>query len=379
MAWTEPMFILTVSLALLIISEFKHPVYSALFAGLLTTAACFTRYAGIVLLPSVTGFLLLSQTGSAWKRWKHATLYALPPTILFALYVFRNYALSRTPLGQRFPSQLGIRDNVILVKNEILTWFLPSSRIHSFESLLLLMGVLIGAVAWHHRHHIARVIQNSDRIVRLFAAFSVAYVAFIVWTSTTMAYDHINFRLLSPLYPSLLILFSLLLKPESWRNQLVRILALAAFCLLCVTTPLWKTYSQVKRNVEQGAGGYNSRHWQESELVNYFRQNKQLNDESVFSNEPYALYILADVTSKMSPARTEYNSDVITGVSGENLFTRYSGLDGALLVWFQPNRQEFLLAPKDLKTICDLEEIKAFSDGSIYRIKSSNKRMESDK
>jgi len=374
MAWTEPLFILTVSLALLIVGEHKHPVYSPLFAGVLTAAAFFTRYAGIVLLPVVTAFVFLSQTGGAWKRCKSAALYALPPAIMFALYLFRNFALSGTLLGARSPSQLGISDNIDRVKDVILAWFLPW-RIHSFATFLLLMCTFIGALTWHHRHHIAHVIRNSERIVLLCAAFSVTYTAFIVWTSTTTAYDHINDRLLSPLYPSLLILLAALLKPESWRNQLVRNLALGVFCLLCVVAPLRTTYSQVNRKAAQGAGGYNSRNWQESELVGYFRQNGQPK-EIVFSNSPDALYILADVTAKMSPAKLNYNSNKGTGVTNENMFTEYPSLDGAILVWFKPNWRNYLFTLDDLDTMCDLEEIATFSDGSIWRIRSSNKSVE---
>lgn len=375
MAWTEPLFILTVSLALLIVSDCRHPVLSTLLAGLLTAAAFLTRYAGIVLLPVVTAFLFLSQTGSAWKRCKFAALYALPPAIMFALYVLRNYALSGTLLGARSPSQLGISDNVDLVKDTILAWFLPW-RIHSFETFLLLMCIFIGALTWHHRDHIARVIRNSERIVLLCVAFSVTYTAFIVWTSTTTAYDHIDDRLLSPLYPSLLILFAVLLRPESWRSQLVRNLALGVFCLLCVVAPLRATYSQVNRKAAQGAGGYNSRRWQESELVTYFRQNGQPKGETVFSNSPDALYILADVTAKSSPARRNYNSEETTGVTDKNLFTKYPGLDGAMLVWSEPNWRDYLFTLDDLRTMCDLERIATFSDGSIWRIRSSNKSVD---
>ena len=146
-------------------------------------------------------------------------------------------------------------------------------------------------------------------------------------------------------------------------------------CLLCVIAPLRATCSQVNRNAMQGAGGYNSRDWQESELITYFRQNRQPKGEIVFSNTPEALSILADVPARMSPARREYNSAVPTGVSKDNLFTKYSDLDGALLVWFQPNRADFLFTLDELKNSCDLDELKAFSDGTIYRVRNSNKRV----
>ena len=376
MAWTEPLFLLTVYLTLLIVTEPRHPACSALLAGLLTAAACFTRYAGIPLIPVVSLFLFLSQAGSVWNRCKFAVLYALPPTIFVALYVFRNHAVSGTPFGGRFPGQLGIAANISLVKDVVLAWFLPM-RIRTSEALLLLMCALILAVTWHCRHHIAKAIRDSGRIVHLCAAFSIAYTAFIVWTSKTTAYDPIDDRLLSPLYPSLIILTAALLKPQTWCNQIVRSFAIGAFCLLCVVAPLRATCLQVNRNASHGAGGYNSRDWQESETVTYFRQNKLPKQERVFSNTPEALSILADVSARMSPARREYNSEVPTGVSEDNLFRRYSDFDGALLVWFQPNRGNFLFTLEELQNICDLKEIKALSDGTIYRIRGSKKRIES--
>jgi len=378
MAWTEPMFILLISLTFLAVTHTKRTAISVVASAVLTAAALLTRYAGIVLIPVVCAFLFFSGAGTFWRRCKYPLLYALPPTLILALYSGRNYALSGTPLGARSPSQMGLADNIYLATNVIFGWFLPW-RIRSFETLLLTGCVLIGAMVWRHRHHIARVIRQSDRIVLLSGLFFVVYTAFIVWTSTTTAYDRIDNRLLSPLYPSVVIMFAFLLKPESWRSQLIRVPALGVFCLLCVVAPLRATYSQVNRSAEQGAGGYNSRAWQESEVVSYFRDNGQPKDKIVFSNAPDALYILADVTAKKSPAARHYNSDSTTGVTEGNLFAKHPLLDDALLVWLDKKPRNYLFTPDELQMMCDLTVIHQFSDGTIYRVESSNKHIESDK
>ena len=89
----------------------------------------------------------------------------------------------------------------------------------------------------------------------------------------------------------------------------------------------------------------------------------------MFSDAPDALYILADVNSEMSPARRNYNSEDQTGLTRENLFTKYPELDGAMLVWFEPNWRDYLFSLEDLKATCDLQELEVFRDGAIYRIR----------
>jgi len=378
MAWTEPLFILLISLTFLVVTQTKRTAILLVAAAVLTAAACLTRYAGIVLIPVVFVFVLLSEVGTLWRRCKYALLYALPPALVFALYAGRNYALSGTPLGGRSPSQMGLADNIDLVTDVILGWFLPW-RIRSFETLLFGGCALIGLLVWHHRHHIARVMRQSNGIVPLSGLFFLVYAAFIVWTSTTTAYDHIDNRLLSPLYPSILIMFALLLKPESWRSQFVRAPALGVFCLLCVVAPLRATYSTVITKANQGAGGYNSRTWQESATLSFFRNNGQPKDEVVFSNAPDVLYILSDVTANSSPAARHYNSVSRTGVNKENVFAKYPTLDGALLVWFDKKHRDYLFTPDELATMCDLLPIEEFSDGTIYRVKSSSRVESSNK
>lgn len=253
-AWSEPLFILTISLIILLFSMPKISNWTAFLAGLLTTVAFFTRYAGIVLIPATALFLVLYCSGSAWNRCKRLVVFAFPSIAMPSLYVARNYAVSGTLLGNRSSSQLGISDNVDLVKDVVFAWFLPVP-IRSFETLILLICAILGGAAWHYRHNIGHAIRHSKRVVVYCAVFCAAYTSFIVWTSSTTAYDHINNRLLSPLYPPLLIIFSSLLKPEIWRNTTVRIFALFTFFICCVLHHIWEVHMLIKYNALSSHSG----------------------------------------------------------------------------------------------------------------------------
>lgn len=205
MAWTEPVFILIVYLIFLVLAAPKQSPVTVMAAGLLTAAACLTRYSGIVLLPVVSAVIFFTTSAHIWKRCRAVMLYALPPILIFTLYILRNHLLSGTFLGSRAPSNTGLTWNVDSAVNVILDWFLPW-RIRSFSSLLLVGAFVLGATAWSQRRHLVRMFVRSPRIISLCLLFAFTYSAFIVWTSTTTAYDVIDNRLLSPIYPSLLIL-----------------------------------------------------------------------------------------------------------------------------------------------------------------------------
>ncbi|MFC1652676.1 hypothetical protein ACFL3F_03045 [Planctomycetota bacterium] len=197
----------------------------------------------------------------------------------------------------------------------------------------------------------------------------VFYTAFMVWTSTTTAYDHIDTRLLSPLYPSLVIIIASLLKPDLWRSRILSIVAVAWFSLFLITVaPFSEIYTKVNSKAKRGAGGYNTQKWQKSDTIAYFRRNGQPTD-IVYSNAPGALFILAHVTADLSPAYGYHNSDQIIGVTKENLFLKHPALDGALLVWFDRQRSKYLFSPNALKAMCNLETIETMTDGTVFRIR----------
>lgn len=375
MAWTETLFILFISLIFLIICRPKITAVAIFMAGTLTAAACLMRYAGIVLIPFVSTFLFFVKPGMLSVRLKHAVSYALLPVTIFTLYVVRNYTISGTLLGKRAPSNMGFGANIELTIKKVLVWFYPSG-IHSFGILLIGLFVLLGILAWLHREHLAQVIRGSHYIAFLCAAFVAVYPAFIVCTSTTIFYDRIDNRLLSPLYPSLLVLFALFLDRKIWGNHLTSLFALCGFCVLFVVAPFRATYSYVNIMARQGAGGYNSRVWQESDLINHFRKNEKTEGKIIFSNAPDALYILADVAASISPGLPRYKMKQKTNVTDNNLLVRNPMPDGAMLVWFNRNRRNYLYTPEDLEVIYTLNPINTFSDGTIYRIKSYNNRIE---
>ena len=367
MAWTEPLFICWISLALFLASGTRHPIRVALSAGLCTAAACLTRYAGIVLIPVIAVFLFVSQSGSLWNRCRTGLCYVLLPAIFFGLYVARNWALSGTPFGDRVSSNVGVVAQVDLALKVFLSWFLPWS-LSALSVRILAVAIFLGGMVWMHRHPFVRNVRGPNRILTLSLAFILAYGTFIIWTSTTTAYDPINSRLLSPIYPFLLILMVGMGHAANGRSRANWILALCLGSFLFVSVPQ-RVVSIVREKAREGAGGYNTRQWHESEMIHFLRQHASQRHGKIFSNLPDALFILAGMEAEMSPRhRLKMNSDHLTGVNAENLFVRYPGFEGSWLVWCKMNHRKYLFSPEDLAAMCRLEPVRIFSDGAIYRI-----------
>lgn len=371
MGWTEPLFILLVSVSLLVVSSPKPTRRTLFLAALFTMAACLTRYAGIVLIPVVSVFILFQWPGPLRRRLKFAATYAIVPSAFLILYTARNFLVSGNICGLWFPSQLGLATNMDIVNDTVLSWFLPW-RIHSSKTLMFGLFILSVAVGWSRRDKLAREIRNSCGIVPLNVAFVAAYILFIVCTATVIAYDPVDDRLLSPVYPSLLIVFALVSNPRVLWGRIGSAVALSGLCLLFIAGPLRVVVSDVNHKAEHGAGGYSLRVWQESALIAHFRQGEIPPGRKLFSNADDALYILAGVRAKRSPAERHYNSDAVTGVNARNVFDRYPGLDGALLVWFDNQSRDYLFTPGELGKMCTISEIKTFREGTIYKIASSN-------
>ncbi|GIK21537.1 MAG: hypothetical protein BroJett005_09510 [Ignavibacteriota bacterium] len=121
--------------------------------------------------------------------------------------------------------------------------------------------------------------------------------------------------------------------------------------------------------------GYNEYYWKENQTAKYFQKDIQpTNGTLIYSNEPYALYILTNIISEISP----YNSELLNGLSSYKETKNILHLKGlwpkennSYLVWF--NRYSYLKPSlfkiEDLMMIADFQLVRRLDDGAVYLIR----------
>ena len=371
MAGTESVFILMVYALFFVATATRPSVGTASMLALLTSLAFLTRYIGIVVVPSIFACLLFPRSKEPLLRLKAAFTYLLTALLLCSLYPVRNYIISGTLFGDRAPSQIGLAENIDDVVGLLLSWFFPLG-VRSFGFALLLISCCAGMFLWGHRHHLLlriRALITSPNIVPVCGGFFVLYLPLIVWAATTTALDRIDDRLLSPVYPALLVFCALILKPETLGSRQRSNIGVCLFFVLCVVAPIQAVAADARDKSLSGAGGYNSSLWQHRPMVQSLRKSKPPTNCPVFTNAPDALYILVNINAQWSPGRHRYNSSMSTGITPENLFDlKKPDFDGAVLVWFKNMPRNFLFSLNDLKTMCSLRPIVSFKDGTIFRV-----------
>ena len=364
MAWSEPAFLCCVAGCLLALQASGQSFRLVVTAGVLAAAASMVRYAGLVLMPVGFVWLLVAGGEDLRRRALRALCFVAIPALVLCSYFFRNAWVSGAMLGPRPRSSSGVLANFARMFEALGGWFVPLGA-PVLASTAAFAVVLAVAISWRDR--VVAMSAPARGGMLMHVAFSVVYAGFIVFTSSTVAYDPIDDRLMAPLAPSALIVLAVVLGAGPWRSRAVAA-GVAALAATFAIGSMASSFSVVEANAQRGAGGFNLDQWHDSPLFARLRSEPRLLQGVVFSNVPDALHLLLGLEVRMAPARTRYNSADGAGVDASNLFVVHPELDEAMLVWREPNMREYLFTPGQLQSMCAVQELAQCADGSIYRV-----------
>jgi hypothetical protein len=196
--------------------------------------------------------------------------------------------------------------------------------------------------------------------------FLAVYSVVLVLLAARGASSFVDQRLLSPLFvPATLLLLELaygvLDQERTNSTALARNLPLLLLSLwLCF--PLAWVLRSTARRYENGAGGYNTRTWRESETVAYARRvPSTIDGNHLYSNGIDVLWALARVNASWVPSRKEVPLSDLRG--------RWPDDGVSTVVWFDsiPWRKH-LFSVEELGEVSNVEKVAQLNDGSIYRV-----------
>jgi hypothetical protein len=261
----------------------------------------------------------------------------------------------------------------MFVLKELVIWYIPY-RIAKHRVILILFVVGICLIVGLNLKAICQSVKVRWRQMSPVALFVIFYTVFLVMSSTTTAYDPIGYRLLSPIYVPLTLLFLILVQAlfEPYRrrlsNKMMDFFWVIALVIGMLVYPILSVTINAVHYAKSGQG-YSSKTWLESQTVQYLRNHQSLESEcTIYTNAPDAAYILANFTTKMSPARTFYNSLKSKNDISEVESILFAENNKVCIVWFDNANREYLFTIEELQAVTNINLIARLDDGAIYSV-----------
>ncbi len=365
MLWSETLFIVLIPVFVLLIYRYLQipTIANLLIVALISAIACDVRIAGISIIGTGLAIIALQNSFTIKKKLRDCSIYFMLSSSIIVLNIIRNNFLSGSMAGIRQKSETSFFANIDYVGNTILQWF---HLIITFKYLGLLLGIsvmslLLGIILW--KLLLNKTFSSIELITTLFCFF---YFGFIILSSTLSKYEPINNRLLSPAFVPFLISITLFI-PNSL-SMIRRTIYLKYMIVGIVTiTTIFFEYGQLEYCVtlfdetkESGIPGYTEKSWQESNIVQFLTDKKQVDTNlsseiPIYSNAADAVYFYSsrNATNLPETAHTTKLSD-------------YCGSGTNYIVWFT-NEFDYkaIVRLEDISLHRYLDTLKSFKDGYL--------------
>ena len=315
--------------------------------------------------------LLILSHRNLQTRLIHTTLFVLIALIPLGIWAIRNQILSGALFGPRTPSTYTLSQNVVFTFGTVALWYLPSKAllVRGYllikpYILLILLGLATAAAVFFVTIGLKEIYVRAKAILlkmKPVVLFILVYTIFLIFSSTIAAFDRIGTRLLSPIDIPVILLVVVSVASvlgifqKTFAPKTITILTGAIFGLWLLCFPVRFFISNVADYMSQGAGGYSTTAWRDSETIWYLQQHALQPGHVVYSNEVSALYILVNLTSEPSPMKTV---DLVTHSLTEpsTLQNHWPKSDSAYLIWFDDLHLDYQFTPEDLNRIANVEQ-----------------------
>ncbi len=406
-AWSEPLFILLTISALFTFNTFLDTGKRAslVLAAIFTSLACLTRYVGIT-IPATMLLLLLLRKDTLSKKTTDTVIYALIVGTPLSVWLLRNFLVSGTWTGARYPTQYSFLFNLKNMFSILAGWVLPLPWIMEIDNLLarlfsveeimpqqflvLLIPTLLmfGIGAWIC---FTRLPLHHLRPIVLLATFTSVYLlVLLIARSIHGPAEPVSYRFMSPVYIPLLCIVVLFLDDFfhydlqrkllgtlrfPWVQNVYaegRVAGLTVVLMALLSCWLWVPVNANVQNIRQaqenGLTGYNSRTWAESEIIAYINENPCARCVS-FSPNAAGLYFLTAQPRQFSlPGQlSDDGPQWVESMQrpGEEVYiVWYSSRDRIIR-----NFDGYTYGRAQLEAWLALETVAELADGIIYRLK----------
>jgi len=379
MAWSEPLYLTCELLELIFLASYlgRPGLHVLIPASLAAGCGMIVRYAGVALMGTgVVAILLLSRT--AWRRRSRDTaIFALLSSVPMAVWLIRNILVTGVPTNRTttfHPIGLAHLQGAL---DAVSSWlFFPIEpapvRWLGFFLFLIVCGYVWIQVTFGRTRQ--EKLSTLTRLNLLLAIFIASYGLVIIFSLSFFdAYIPIDSRILSPLYPALLVLGIGAMNRFFALNQPgVRVrLAIGALGAIVFLSQLVGASSWLQLSYGNGIG-YAGQQWRESPLADRVRRLDR--SVPVFTNSPDALYAVSERPTSGIPAKVNPQTQLPNESYRAELASLRSGLQErrGVLVYFNTVRWRWYLpAEAELAQELGLHLVARVEDGAIYEAGNS--------
>jgi len=355
---SEPLYIVCALAALLAAhAHYETPTRASLVTAIVfSAAACLQRYVGVVVIGAVAalGWLYWPRD----RRWKDLASYVVASAAPLAAWMARNVVVAGALTGERPPADFEVQTHLSDASRILTTWWVGEGEaewaLRLSATLFLGLGVLSTTLLLRRgRLRTASV---------WFAAFPLAYAAFLIVVASTIWLDPLDVRLLSPL-----LVFGCALAPlGAWvvldaansfapRAKLPAALALGAAALVILAYDARRTLQAVAKDRADGPGGFGSAATQRSELIGWLRTHPL--EGPIYSNAPEYYAYATWRPAQLAPAKR----------TGEFLAELPPDQLPLTLVWPSPAGAATLRSVRNREDL-DVQTLAELADGVVLRI-----------
>jgi len=373
MAWSEPLYVFLSLMGLYYLACYlkNENRFEFCLSAILLGLTVLTRYAGVASIAFGVITVLLLSKRQFLAGIRRSFVWGVISVVPMILWMCRNYLLAGNMTNRKLvvhPIDLEYFRFALTTFSE---WFLPGRFKGGLEGLIiaLLLIFIFGLGFFKLKRN--NETQQSNQLGYFYVSllFISTYVGLLV--TTKYFFDVaviIVSRILSPIYPALIILLSLSLFVliQQSRNQLVRKIIIGLCICLCLISSL-RAFRWVMKNSNDGRW-FSSQLWRDSQTMEAVRNLPK--NVPIYSNDQNAIYLLSGKYASPIPAYIDTSTNEMDSNFQDNMAKMKSIFKdrGGFIVFFDFIDRWQNIKDDDLLKHFSLELVRKTSDGRIYQV-----------
>ncbi len=343
-----------------------------ILAGVLAGLAWLDRYIGVLLLPFGMGWAWLFSPISPRKRLKKMVLFLSVAFLPMAVWMGRNLRLFGHPFGAPPPARRTLVENIDAAFAEMRLWLFPDGFLPAWGWLAVSL-LIVGATWIGLRWRAGGLVGTSARVAGLLSLWGVAYLGFLLLSSTQADITRLDARLMAPLYPSFLMVVLAGLEGISqalkrWRTLCWGIPVVVGLIWAIPSVQQWVEVIQQTRS--SGAPLYNylnTPEFRQSGVTAYLQAQGIPEGLPLYSNYPTAVFLYTRRVCSGSPWSRHPHYAIEYPL--EQYLPDFPQGEMGVLIWYEAGVHTHYYAPEDIARLYEMETLYRSEDGGVYLIR----------